>query len=323
MFNVVIIVGGNITKFPPPISNATEGAYFQLDCLVSGRPVPRVNWLKGITEIPALNDPTITNYSNGSLIFESVRKEHEGTYICFIKDPAITHSTNLRVGKGESGSSLNGPEAILIYTVSGVVGVFLIIVCPLLIFIGCCFWLRLISEQNTKRQDSPTGPFHMQASLRKDNSGILMDSSAVPIFYTLRSPDIQYSNEYQTQDPPNSVAMTSFNHGGSVSLFTESHTSSPMHGSVLTPVHDVPSPLHRTIASTSIFSTEEHNISENGLPNFPRNNVKVSLWVIELFVTTITSFVPFCPFGGGNLSLWRRRGWRRGSVILSLWRRRG
>lgn len=280
------------------MTNVTEGTRVQLDCIVSGRPPPRVTWVTSSST--NLNTSTSTVFENGSLVFDSVQLEDSGNYFCFIGEPiVVTHNTFLRVKPAMGGRSsggalgLNLEETILVFVMVGVVVVVFILMCPLLIIISCYFCLYRMSSGKymVNKQDSFDSNSLKQGSLRggKDNSGVLM-VTPTPIFDTLqRSPDpVLPDNRYAVVD---SIPLNTFNVGGSASLLTDSHTSSPMRGTfVTTPSHNsVSSPHHGTMASTSLFSSEEHTTLENGLPNFPRNNVKVSELgiVLEIMPTSL------------------------------------
>ena len=192
-----ITIPASIARPPPPLLNVTEGTTaYRINCVVSGKPRPSVNWLQGNRLISNLDNPLITNFKNGTLLFQTVEKKHEAVYICFI--PGSNQRTTLRVlPKRPSGvvGDLNRQETILIFTVGSVVALLLLISCPLLIIIGCCFCCqrRLQGTYSVTKHDSPDGGFLRQASLRmgsgdgirKDNSDI-MGSPINPIFDTLR-----------------------------------------------------------------------------------------------------------------------------------------
>ena len=286
----------------------TEGTRVQLDCEVTGRPLPTVEWFQGTRRVSELNNPMIIDVRNGSLVFESVRMADAGNYVCIVSNSSMSRATTLRVLADEGSSGvlgLNTEEAVLVFVVVGLVGIFLIIVCSALVVVGCYFCLSrrttgqyMVSSKHDDSFDSNSfkqGSMH-RSSLRKDNSGVL-SSTHTPIFDTLqRSPDAPPPSTLDGRyDESNSIPMNSFIPGvgpaGSASLLTESHTSSPMRGTTFTtPSHNsMSSPLHGTVASTSIFSSEEHTTLENGMPNFPRNNVKVRAILTHLNLT-ITSY---------------------------------
>ena len=74
-----------IISSPPPTVNVVEGQRVQLDCKVSGRPLPRVGWLfDGKTEIGSLRDSNITDLENGTLLIDPVARRHNGSYSCYI-----------------------------------------------------------------------------------------------------------------------------------------------------------------------------------------------------------------------------------------------
>lgn len=59
---------------------AIEGRDKVLDCAAVGNPVPRVTWLFGGEELPAV-------LSNGSVLLSSVQVNNEGNYTCRVTNP--------------------------------------------------------------------------------------------------------------------------------------------------------------------------------------------------------------------------------------------
>ena len=137
--------------------------------------------------------------------------------------------------------------------------------------ISCCYMRRSPQGKYRVKSNSLDGAFKRQASLR-DNSGI-HSSPANHIFDTLQSPDSgsAYKNTY-SMDPGTAIPLAIYKgpipltaHGGaSNSVLSEavnSHTSTPIHG---------------TMASTSLFGSEEQTSVTTNLPNFPRANLQVT-----------------------------------------------
>ena len=144
------------------------------------------------------------------------------------------------------------------------------------VVISCYSMRRSPQGKYTVKHDSIDGAFKRQASLR-DNSGI-HSSPSNHIFDTLQSPasaSSAYNNTYIT-GPPTSVPLTTYQGpaplyyqgggGPANSVFSEqvnSHTSTPIHG---------------TMASTSLFGSEEHtSVTAQTLPNFPRSSLQVRM----------------------------------------------
>ncbi len=269
-----------------------------LECRVTGRPVPVITWFRGTAD-RNLNSSNIRDFGNGTLVFESVALNDSGNYFCFIGVPVIARETTLNVrmrmddGSG-NGLQLNRGETILVFALVGIVLFFLLfVICPLLIVISCCYCIRRVSEGkysvNKHGMALDTGSLK-QGSLRsgKESSASHAHPGEIPMPKFSPFPDNpspEPSFELEERFLSNAVPLHTFAMGGvgerggvsgarepSASLLTDSHTSSPMRGTMVTPSHtSVVSPMH----GTSLISSEEHTTLENGLPNFPRNNVKV------------------------------------------------
>ena len=82
-------VPGNIVMCPPT-TNGMVGGRVQLDCLVTGKPLPSVMWLHNERMITAPVDSRIVNLGNGSLVISPLATEHAGTYRCYITDNFCT-----------------------------------------------------------------------------------------------------------------------------------------------------------------------------------------------------------------------------------------
>lgn len=248
-------------------------------------------WLQnGTTIVSNRTHPDIEDLQNGTLLFRNVRPEHRANYVCFIRDPIITRTTALNVlppPKSDRILGLNEPEAILVFGMVGIVILLLFMVVLALLVLCCCRLANHIpADQYQLPKDSLDGSFMRQSSVRsgKDNSGVLM-GTPTPIFETLRRSPQGSPSHPSHEDNSYGIPLNTF-HAGSTSFLTDSHTSSPLHAGMIsssiqdTPIHNtttVSSPLHGTMASTSLYTTtDEHVTLENGLPNFPRNNVKVS-----------------------------------------------
>ena len=171
--------------------------------------------------------------------------------------------------------TLNRSETILVFTVVGLVAVLIIIatVMVIAVVISCYFMQRSPQGKYTVKSESLDGAFKRQASLR-DNAGI-HSSPSNHIFDTLQSPGSSssaYNNPYTVGPDMAAMPLATYKgpvplHGGGVpvtnSIFSEavnSHTSTPIHG---------------TMASTSLFGSEEQTSVTTQLPNFPRANLQV------------------------------------------------
>lgn len=286
-------VPGNITKFPPPVVNATLGRPFRLDCEASGRPTPRIFWFQGSTNLSKLVNSSITDAGNGTLLFQSIAMDDAAIYFCAIATPPIQRTTHLQVQRASSdgGSSgvlgLNQYETILVFVMVGLVGFFLLLMLVLLLVLCCCCYLDKISRGRymvSKASAYDTGS--LKNSLKRqrqgDNSGILM-GNATPISDTLQQ--AQFVDPMERHVRLDDDARLHTFRTGSESLLSESQLSSPLHHGtmVTTPSHNsMNSPNHGTIATTSMYSSEGHPTSlENGLPNFPRMNVRVCLYCVS------------------------------------------
>lgn len=277
--------------------NATLGSRVQLDCKPSGRPLPRVSWFQGQVNLSENSNTSITDVGNGSLVFQSVALEDQGTYVCVITKPPIQRRTMLTVEKKPPSSSggvlgLNRNETIVVFVMVGLVVVFLLIMLVLCVVICLCCFLDRMSrgkyqvskatsgyDSSSFKHDSLKG-----GSMRRDNADILM-GTGTPIFETLHR-----SSEPQFVDPverhvtlEESIHLRTFDMG-SASLLTDSQPSSPQRGTmVTTPSHtSVSSPLRPDVDVTDMFSSEGPTFSlEDGqLPNFPRINVRVRVWCL-------------------------------------------
>ena len=127
-------------------------------------------------------------------------------------------------------------------------------------------------------------PLSLPPNPHRDNSGI-HSSPSNHIFDTLQSPSSTtgYSSNPYSSGPAHSMPLTTY--GGTIpvtvgneeilgggargmatnSMFSEnvnSHTSTPIHG---------------TLASTSLFGSEEQTSVTTQLPNFPRANLQVRI----------------------------------------------
>ena len=143
---------------------------------------------------------------------------------------------------------------------------------------------------------SPPPP--LQKNPHRDNSGI-HSSPSNHIFDTLQSPSSTtgYSSNPYSMGPAHSIPLTTY--GGTVpvtigseeilggrprgmatnSMFSEnvnSHTSTPIHG---------------TLASTSLFGSEEQTSVTTQLPNFPRANLQVCVHICIYLHVAAPEFV--------------------------------
>ena len=142
------------------------------------------------------------------------------------------------------------------------------------VVISCYYMRRSPQGRYNVKNDSSDGTFKRQASLR-DNSGI-HSSPANHIFDTLQSPSSStsaYKNPYTMGPSTAAIPLAMYrgpvplNDRGAAtnSMFSEainSHTSTPIHG---------------TMASTSLFGSEEQTSVTTHLPNYPRANLQVFL----------------------------------------------
>ena len=78
-------VPGNIVMCPSE-TDGMVGGRVQLDCLVTGKPLPSVMWLFNQRMITVPDDSRIVNLGNGSLVISPLATEHAGTYRCYITD---------------------------------------------------------------------------------------------------------------------------------------------------------------------------------------------------------------------------------------------
>lgn len=159
-----------------------------------------------------------------------------------------------------SAGTLNRNESILVLTVC--CGVFLLLLLSILVIVClCCLYCstrrhRSSYDIGTKE---PPGEFKRQASLRKDNSGILMQSPSGNLFG-----DLSFTHNPPFNPP--AIPLTTYGGiGGSVisDSIRQSHTPSPIPHTT------------GTLATSSLYSLEDQVSITTNLPNFPRANLKV------------------------------------------------
>ena len=291
-FSLRITEPVKIVSAPQARINTTEGEAFSITCKATGRPPPKVQWLRGNSFIKDLDDTLIRDFGNGTLHFDKIKNSHSGPYLCFTDtlngSSPLTRQTTLTVVPAASIGGvfgLNTQEAILIFALVGSICFMILIACLMLIITVFClsdvsiYGGKYRAAKQASLEEEDGRGFLKQASIRKDNSGILMCPPTVPIFDTLRRSseeprDLSFipssSNDFTLQTfsyDSNSYHCTS--HASSSSLdrgtnFIPAYTISPSH-------KPVSSLTHTTQASTSIFSSEV----EEDLSHFPRNYIEV------------------------------------------------
>ena len=310
-----IIEPAAIYSAPPPSVNGTVGKPFSLTCKATGRPPPTVKWLYQTRSIPDLEDPTVTDHSNGTLSFSELKQNHSGTYLCFTmmqnSEFIVTSPTTLNVLPEASNgyvAGLNKEEAVLIFGLASSIGFMFLIACIMLIITVLCLTdtslyrakYHVTKETSLEEEDGEgTKGFLRTPSMRsgKDNSGILTITPSIPIFDTLRRSSERNSEEMQEHSfppsSPNNIPLQTFHpdrnsyaytsHSSSMDQGTTSYTISPSHKpttfSSLTHVTHTPSNF-----------TSELSVSHS----FPRNYIKVG--VCRNHLSYFVFFFVFCCF---------------------------
>ena len=79
------VVPGSI-QYIYSTQEAIEGTAVRFDCIVSGTPPPHIIWLQGWVPVGDLNDSSLVELPNGSLLINPVTAKDENTYYCAIQE---------------------------------------------------------------------------------------------------------------------------------------------------------------------------------------------------------------------------------------------
>ena len=163
------------------------------------------------------------------------------------------------------------PNDIILICVTVVAAVIVLLVSAVLaIFCTArCYLKRSKTTGHYVVHQESLKAFDRQPSLRdrKDNSGILSSSPSNDIFNALQKSPEAASDTFQYPDSqmyPTTIQLDMYG-GGASSM--EKHPPTSYNST----------PLHGTVASTSMFSSDDP--SAMALPNYPRNNLEVSVCV--------------------------------------------
>ena len=163
------------------------------------------------------------------------------------------------------------PDDIILICVTVVAAVIILLVSAVLaVFCTArCYRKRSKTSGHYVVHQESLKAFERQPSLRdrKDNSGILSSSPSHDIFNALQKSPEAVSDMFQypgTQMYPTTIQLDMYGGGGSS---MEKHPPTSYNST----------PLHGTVASTSVFSSDDP--SAVTLPNYPRNNLEVSVGV--------------------------------------------